>query len=255
VTPACREVLDALDAGGAPLPERLAEHVRGCAGCQSVVKGYQALSKSRGPLWSPLQPGVREAARKALVAQPRAKASWGAPAALLVAELAVACAGVLALGRNGWVHNRSPPGVIAAVAGALLLAMAASAWLAMGRLRGAALVGWLGGLWLLAVGGVLLGASGVGPATSSSGCLGMELLLAVLPVGVAIMLLTRTAYQPGRTFFAALSAGGAGLFALELHCPDGTLQHLVGFHLLPWLAAAGVAVLVRSRLASRSFAP
>jgi hypothetical protein len=34
----------------------------------------------------------------------------------------------------------------------------------------------------------------------------------------------------------------------------GTVQHLLGFHVLPWLALGGLGVLVRSRLPTRTHA-
>jgi hypothetical protein len=86
-------------------------------------------------------------------------------------------------------------------------------------------------------------------------CLRTELAIAVIPSAAAIAVLSRFAYNPLRILVGALSGGATGLVVLHLHCPIGTAAHVGVFHVLPWMAAAGIAVLIRSRVASRSFAP
>jgi hypothetical protein len=45
------------------------------------------------------------------------------------------------------------------------------------------------------------------------------------------------------------------MLAVHLHCPNGTLTHQALFHLSPIVVAAGVTVLIRQMLPSRSHAP
>src|SRR5229473_3687203 len=52
-----------------------------------------------------------------------------------------------------------------------------------------------------------------------------------------------------------LTGAAAGLIALHTHCENGLAPHLLTFHLLPWLAVAGLAIWTRAQLPSRSFAP
>ena len=53
----------------------------------------------------------------------------------------------------------------------------------------------------------------------------------------------------------ALSAGSAALLALHLHCPNGTLAHLVAFHLVPWALLALLAWAARRALPTKIYAP
>ena len=52
-----------------------------------------------------------------------------------------------------------------------------------------------------------------------------------------------------------LASGATGLFALHWHCMDGTALHLIGFHALPWLSLAAVAVALRRLLPTQSHVP
>jgi hypothetical protein len=87
------------------------------------------------------------------------------------------------------------------------------------------------------------------------GCMVTEVVLSVPPLIVALVLLVRSAFQPVRALAAGLSAAGVSLFVLHLHCSDGSASHVALGHVLPWLVLAGVALLVRSRLPTRSYAP
>ncbi|RKH57823.1 DUF1109 family protein [Corallococcus llansteffanensis] len=92
-------------------------------------------------------------------------------------------------------------------------------------------------------------------AIPGAACLSAEVLMSLLPLGVVMWLLTALPPRPLRTLLATLSAAAAGLLGLHLSCPVGTVQHLLGFHVLPWLALGGLAVLVRPRLRTRAYAP
>jgi hypothetical protein len=86
-------------------------------------------------------------------------------------------------------------------------------------------------------------------------CLTSELGLSVLPCVVAVYLLTRSAFAPAKAWTAGAAAAAAGLFALHLHCPNGSAAHLAVFHVFPWLLLATGVVLVRRALPSWSHAP
>ena len=87
------------------------------------------------------------------------------------------------------------------------------------------------------------------------GCMVTEVVLSVPPLILTLVLLVRSAFQPVRALAAGLSAAGVSLFVLHLHCPDGSATHLALGHVLPWLVLAGVVLLVRSKLPTRSYAP
>jgi hypothetical protein len=106
---------------------------------------------------------------------------------------------------------------------------------------------------------VLLGAaSGFdpgGPFLGGVSCGVSELTASVVPAGVSLYVLSRFAPDLVRTLVAGLAAGAGGLVTLHLHCPNGTPEHLVVFHLLPWVLVSGLAVLLRRWLPSTTFAP
>jgi hypothetical protein len=87
------------------------------------------------------------------------------------------------------------------------------------------------------------------------GCMVSEVVLSIPPLILALVLLCRSAFQPLRALAAGLSAAGVSLFVLHLHCADGSAGHLALGHVVPWLLLAGVVLLVRARLPSRSYAP
>lgn len=60
---------------------------------------------------------------------------------------------------------------------------------------------------------------------------------------------------PDQEVVAGLAAGAGGLMTLHLHCPNGTLGHLLLFHLVPSALVSLLAVGVRRRLSSASWAP
>jgi hypothetical protein len=45
------------------------------------------------------------------------------------------------------------------------------------------------------------------------------------------------------------------MLVLHLHCPNATADHLLSFHVLPWVAIAGAMVAARRMMPSRSHAP
>jgi hypothetical protein len=114
---------------------------------------------------------------------------------------------------------------------------------------------------LSAVGAGLVGltGSGLAPPASFLGaglpCLLTELFTSAAPLALALWLLTHCAYEPERALAAGLANGAVGALVLHLHCSNGLAPHLLCFHVAPWLMLGAVALLLRARLPSRSFAP
>lgn len=107
---------------------------------------------------------------------------------------------------------------------------------------------------VLVVTGTLLGASGLGSLGGAS-CGLIECVVALVPAAGALAFLSRFAPDFSRALVAGAAAGAGGLVALHLHCPNGSAGHLVLFHLLPWVAMAGLVAWVRLKTRSRTFAP
>ena len=201
---------------------------------------------------------IRSAAHEELARVPMPRRWWHE--ALLLAGLnsAVAVACALALSSTGFIGNPASVGVLVAVAvpPALVIILGAVAAVMPGRRAGllSALV--LVGIATVAI---VFGGSATADDRPFLGagvrCLSVEILAATLPTTAVIVVLSRFAYQPLRILVGGLAAGATGVLALHLHCPIGTPSHLVLFHLLPWVAAAAVAVFIRSRVHSGSFAP
>ncbi|MBN1209651.1 MAG: DUF1109 family protein [Myxococcaceae bacterium] len=259
MTPECERVLDAL---GGPLPPELAAHAASCEDCRALTSGFEAL-EAVPPLPTPqATPGMEAARRKTLeelAITPVATPWWRELLMLLATYAMVLGVGLSALGRAGVVLNSASPVVVGGLAMLILALVGGGAYVALapGRRRfrwapvavGAALVAIL----------IVLGGSGTAPARSFlSGlmrCVMSEVVLSVLPLALALVLLCRSAFQPVRAFAAGLSSAGVSLFVLHLHCSDGTVDHLMVGHIVPWLLLAGVALFLRSRLRTRNYAP
>ncbi|MCI0574459.1 MAG: NrsF family protein [Myxococcaceae bacterium] len=255
---ACAQVLDTL--GHAPLPPALAAHVEGCPRCQAAVRVHAALVAPRTPApGTHARARIHALARAELQAHPR-PVHWAWEALGLAAlSLAVGLGGAFML-RAMSPADAPPPATTApwSVGLLLVLMVVGGSFLALApggrRMRVLAL-----GLALPTALGVGLTGSGVSDGRpflqAGLGCLSAEVLLSLLPLVTALWLLTRIATRPLRTAVAGLGASAVGLVALHAHCPVGTAEHLFTFHVLPWAGLAVVAVVVRRRLPSRSFAP
>ncbi|MCY1039766.1 DUF1109 domain-containing protein [Corallococcus sp. bb12-1] len=264
MTPECERVMDCLDG---PLPPDLAAHAAGCEDCRALLEGFHALAPpDTGPAPKPFagpfnEAKLEETRRKSLTelaAAPLPTPWWRDVLVLLVTYLVVGAVGLAVVGRHGMLLNSAPSYVVAGVALLIVAGVGGGALLGLapGRRR------WPLGVVALGAGGVALaqlaGRSGVEARpllTGTLGCLGTEVVLSVVPLALALVLLCRSAYQPVRALAAGLSSAGVGMLVLHVHCPDGAADHLMLGHLLPWVALAGVAVFIRSRLPSRTFAP
>ncbi|MDY7232627.1 NrsF family protein [Hyalangium rubrum] len=262
MSPECERVMDAL---GGPLPPELAAHAASCPDCRALTAGFGALEAL--PVAAPPAPAVSapklEAARtqalQELAAKPLPTPWWRELLVLLAVYAVVMVGGVFGLGRVGLVANMAPPMVVAGIALLLLALVGGGAfiavspsgrrtpWLFIGAVAVAvAIVQIVGGSGQPGLRGFLAGVIG---------CMKTEVLLSVPPLLITLVLLCRTAFQPVRAVAAGLSAAGVSLFVLHLHCSDGTASHLALGHVLPWLVLAGVALLLRAWLPTRSYAP
>jgi len=257
----CQRLMDALGKG--ELPEDLAAHAASCPHCQAAVAAYRALappaggSASRPPLGLGLTPTLEQELAK--TAGKRARSVLWEPVALGLLQAAVAVGVVVGLGNNGRVlGNRAAPMVLVAL-GVALGACALGGTLAavapgFRRLR-MVLFG------LAAFTAVVLGACGSGlPAlkpflVAGRTCASVELACAALPLGVTLWLQHRFAFDPMRAALGSVAAAATGVFALHLHCPIGTADHLYAFHVAPWALLGGLGLWIRSRMGSRSYAP
>jgi hypothetical protein len=257
MTPECERVLDGLDG---PLPPELRSHAAGCADCRALVEGFQSLA-SPAPAPHVDEARLEQTRRQSLTelaAHPVPTPWWKEVAVLLATYLGVGALGLAVVGRHGMLLNAAPAAVVVLVAllivggvgGGALMALAPS------RRRGS-----LTGVAAVALGvalAQLAGRSGIQVRpllTGTLGCMGAEVVMSVVPLALALVLLCRSAFQPARALAAGLSSAGVGMLVLHVHCPDGGAEHLMLGHLLPWFALAGVAVFVRSRLPSSTYAP
>lgn len=261
MTPECDRLLEALGSE-APLPPALASHAATCPDCRALTEGFGALDAAPKGAPPELTPGMEAARRKTLEEleqQPKPTPWWLELLALLSTYSVVMVGGLFLLGRQGLVQNTASPAVLVGLALVILVMVAGGAYVALAPARRH--VPWV----LVAAGaaGVALlqvaGGSGYAMArdflSGVLGCMRSEVVLSIPPLALALVLLCRSAFQPVRAFAAGLSAAGVSLFVLHLHCPDGTAGHLMLGHLVPWVLLAGVALLLRSRLPTRSYAP
>ncbi|HVP61778.1 MAG TPA: NrsF family protein [Myxococcaceae bacterium] len=245
----CDRFLDALASD--QLDDAARSHARECQVCRPLLPEEQAqaaappasleavLGRALETLrTTPVRPWTRDAGRIALL--------QGVVAFVVAAMLGA--------------RNRSSPlanHMALAVVGAVLLAvvtLGSVLALAPGRRRPR---------WMLALVPVvplllLVSGNGVHTATTMRAalpCLVTVVLTAVVPLAVGLALLRGMALDAARTVALALSAAATGLFALHWHCTDGSAPHLMGFHVLPWLALALLAIPLRRALPTQNHVP
>jgi hypothetical protein len=252
----CEQLLLCLEE---PLTAEARAHLEGCAFCRGARAGYLAMAPSEGGSLSPeRRAALQAAAAEEVKRRPRAAPWWVEALVLMAVNVAVAGAGSLWLGQ-GRIQNPAPPSMWGAVAGLLVTLIAAGAFLALAPrgklLRNALLALGLGTLGVLTLAGAGGSDATEGFIQAGMPCATTELTLSLVPVAFAVWMLTRAAYDPLRALLVGLSGGAAGMLALHVHCSIGTASHLLLFHGLPWIATAMAALVIRSRLTSRSHAP
>ena len=197
---------------------------------------------------------LAEAARAELAAKPVAP-PWWRDALLLLGVNALTAAGALAAMKPA--DSPGEPMVRFGVAAVLFVVLTVGALVAIRpgskSLRGV----FVAGVVVAAVAAVF-GGDGVEltkPFARGIGCAMTECLLSIPTLGVAMFVLSRFAASPMRTLTAGAASAAAGVLVLHLHCPIGTVDHLAVFHVLPWLALAGLVLLVRRWVPTKSHAP
>lgn len=256
MTESCTKVLEHL---GAELGPELAEHARTCEHCQGVLGAYRAMPDAPPvELSADASAAIRARAASELSSHPRAWPWWSQALLLSAVNLAFAAAGALALGKRGLVLNAAPAFAVAGLAALLgaiiLLAPFASSDPGHRWTRTSILLS----IPLLAA-AITFGGSGSGSPLAfvrrGLACAAIEVALWIIPGLFALWALTRSAFQPRRAAAAAIGSSAVGLFVLELHCSIGDPEHLFVFHVVPSLLLIALVIAIRSRIASRSFAP
>lgn len=254
MTGACRQVLERL---GQPFGPELSAHAQSCDVCKPLVESYELLGNVPTAKLVPLTARLHSRLAYEL-AQPPTFLTWRRTAALLTAlNVLAALAGTLTLAHGRFaVAHLNPSALLLWIL--LVSVLVIGPWIALlPRHRKARAV--MLGLCLPLAALLIAEASGVGAAASfireGIGCFVTEVAVSLLPLVIGVWMLTQSAFHPVRTALVGLSGAAAGLLALHTHCENGLALHLLAFHLLPWLAVTGLAIWLRTRLPSRSFAP
>lgn len=230
-------------------------HAKTCEECGPARAAWNALGRSTpAPATAALEE-ARLAALQELKEHPKARAWWTDALALVAVNLGVT-AGVSSL--LTWsLTQHSSPVMRWSVAGALVAIIVLGAWGAVRpgaqglRIATVALVVMVA-MW------ASLGSSGFAPEApfiSGLGCTRLELMMAIIPLPVALWATSRFARDSLRSLAAGASVGATGMLVLHLYCPNGTFEHLLLFHLLPWALVALLAVGIRRRVPTHSYAP
>jgi hypothetical protein len=256
MTPDCERLLSHL---GEPLSGELLAHAQSCAECQKVQQSYRILQGVGSlPGHDPPDLALPSAAAVELRKHPRARPWWWGAVALVLTYLALIWVGVVMIGTPQRSGSPPLPRALQAVGiGLALLSVVGfvTSLAPRGRRARVALFPFLAALLL----GILLSA----PLSHDTGnfvaqgmsCLIVEVVISLLPIGLGIWLLTRTAFNPIRSLLLPFCAATAGLVVLCFHCPNGLTSHLLVFHLAPWLALGALAWAVRAKSRSHSYAP
>lgn len=101
---------------------------------------------------------------------------------------------------------------------------------------------------------VVLSLGGGHTTTLDPECALAVLGISSVPAIIAVVVLTRIAFQPLRAITAGLAAGGPALAALHLTCEHTDALHLLAFHVAPVVVVAALLVIARARLRTQSFA-
>lgn len=225
-----------------------AAHLASCAECRAAQATVEALAR---PATADVAPALA-AARAELRAHPVAAPWWRVALAPVAAGGLTVLVAWLVLSHSSLQHrsealHASFTGLwgALALAGSVLASRPGARWARLAVLSSFVAV---------ALGSLVI-ASGVDATGVGTGCALSETLVAAVPLVAGLFALSGFAFDPTRALTAGVGASSAGLLAIHLHCPNGLVVHQLGFHLVPMLALAGVAVWMRRRMTSRSYAP
>ena len=229
-------------------------HAKTCPECGPARAAWVGMGTLAPPTPEALA-AARKLALDELTEHPRARAWWVDALVLFAVNLGVATVALSLVSWNQVQHDS--PLMRWGVAAGLLALIAVGSWSAIQPGVPVARLSTLAFAALLMMWAGLSG-SGVGPSgplLDGKGCAGMEALFAVLPLGVALWVTSRFAFDTGRALVGGASVGATGALVLHLHCANGTTAHLMLFHVVPWLLLAVATLAVRRLLPSRSWAP
>jgi hypothetical protein len=198
---------------------------------------------------------LARAAREELAAHPKTRPWWVDGLVLLGLNLVMGLGAAAAMHWSDTQHASMVMRSVVAGAWLVVMSLGSVLWLRPGAVAARWVVS---GAFVLASALAIAGASGFDPGSpffSGMGCAFTECAVGLLPVGVVLLLSTRFAAGGSQVFAGALAAGAGGALALHLHCGNGTVGHVVMFHLLPAVLLAGLAVLVRHFLRPSTFVP
>lgn len=198
---------------------------------------------------------LARAAREELSAHPKVQPWWVDGFILLVLNLVMGVGAAAAMSWSDSQHGSMTMRSVVAVSWLLVMSLGSVLWLRPGSMTPRWLVG---AGFVLASALAIAAASGFDPGSPFLGglrCAFVECGLALIPVSVLLLLSTRFAATPSHIFAGALAASSGGALALHLHCSNGTVVHLVLFHLLPAVVLAGFAVFLRGRMKTKTLVP
>lgn len=240
-----------------PVSAEAKAHARTCPECGPVLSAFITLGQSPepAPRAAAQLHALRGLAEAELAASPKPRPWWAEAAVLSFANMGVAVAASVVMTWASSQHDSS--GWRWGTAGALLLAGALGAVVAV--MPGRPQLRWAAGVFALAamVATIFCGSGDdVGqPFLKGLSCATTECFVSIAPLLVASWVMSRFSARGLRLWLAGASVGAAGVLALHLHCPNGSALHLATFHVLPWLAVAGLSVLVRRFLPTHAYAP
>jgi hypothetical protein len=198
---------------------------------------------------------LADAARRELAARPKVRRWWVDGLALFALSLSMAVGASAAMSWSTRQHASSLAGTLIAGGWLTVMAVGSLLWLKPGRSGPRWLVG---GLFAVASALAVFGASGADPGRpffTGMSCAFVECGVALAPLAAVLALSSRFASTPGHVFLGGLTASASGALALHLHCPNGTLEHLLTFHLAPALLLGLAAMGVHRVMRRRSFVP
>ncbi len=199
--------------------------------------------------------GLARAAREELGRHPETRPWWIDGLLVLGINLVMGVGAAAMMSWSDVQHGSTATKYAVGLAWFAVMAVGSVWWLAPGpRTARWVVLGGFGLTVVLAMGN----ASGFDPGSPffrGVSCAFFECGLALVPLAVVLLLSLRFAARPLHLFTASLASGAGGAMALHFHCPNGTLGHLVVFHLAPVVLMAALAVFIRGRLPSRSFVP
>ncbi len=222
-----------------------AAHLETCAECRAAHEAMSTpapaidLERLKGPALAALQ------------AAPTARPWWLGALGLAGITGLAAIAGIGRMSLHTEQHaSMLLRNVSAAAWGATMIAAALLAVMPGSRALRSLLLASVAGCFALTV----AAASGH-DAGAGFRCALTEAVIAAVPIFAALAVLTGFAFDVTRALAAGVSAAAAGMLAVHLHCPDGSLSHQVAFHLAPILVLAALTLAARRVLPSRTHAP